>query len=190
MMVPFVLFVAAVAAVLAAVNVPGWSDLLLLAVPCAIASLFLLARLIWHLLEVRPKDAPQNWIVVDGSNVLHWQDNLPQIAVVCDVVQHLVALGFSPLVVFDATAGRKIAGQYKHDLALSRLLGLPEARVMVVEKRTSADPVLLSCARGLGARIVTNDRYRDWAEVYPEVRGAGHLIRGGYRDGAVWLDVR
>lgn len=189
MMIPFLLFVAAVAGIVAAVKLPGWSDLLLLAVPCALASLFLLARVVWRLLEVRPNAQAENWIVVDGSNVLHWQDNQPEIAVVRAVVQHLVALGFSPLVVFDATAGYKISGKYEHDFALSRLLGLPEARVMVVERGTPADPVLLSCARGLGARIVTNDRYRDWACAHPEVREAGHLIRGGVRDGVVWVDV-
>ena len=36
---------------------------------------------------------------------------------------------------------------------------------------------------------VTNDRFRDWADVHPEVREPGHLIRGGYRDGVLWLDA-
>lgn len=189
MMVPFLLFAAAVAGILAGVFVPGWSDVLLLAVPCALASLALLARVAWQLLEVRPKRVAENWILVDGSNVLHWQDNQPKIAVVRGLVQQLGALGFSPLVVFDATAGYKITGQYKHDFALSRLLGLPEAQVMVVERGTPADPVVIACARGLGARIVTNDRYKEWAETYPEVQTAGHLIRGGVRDGAIWLTM-
>jgi len=36
---------------------------------------------------------------------------------------------------------------------------------------------------------VTNDRYRDWAEAHPEIKEPGHLIKGGYRDGKVWLDL-
>ncbi|MCU0912684.1 MAG: hypothetical protein MUE98_15560, partial [Rhodobacteraceae bacterium] len=41
----------------------------------------------------------------------------------------------------------------------------------------------------LGAQIVTNDRFRDWVERFPEVRQPGHLVRGNYRDGALWLDL-
>jgi hypothetical protein len=36
---------------------------------------------------------------------------------------------------------------------------------------------------------VTRDRFRDWAEAYPEVKETGFMIRGGYRDsGELWLD--
>ena len=40
----------------------------------------------------------------------------------------------------------------------------------------------------MDAPIVTNDRYRDWAGEYPEIAEPGRLIRGGYRDGVLWLD--
>ena len=133
--------------------------------------------------------AAPKWIVVDGSNVMHWKDGRPQIDTLREVLDRLKALGFSPGVVFDANAGYKIAGRYKHDCAFGKLLGLPESRVMVVAKGTQADLMALAAARDLGARIVTNDRFRDWAESYPEVRNQGHLIRGGYRDGVLWLEV-
>ena len=92
--------------------------------------------------------------------------------------------------VFDANAGYKITGRYQHDGALGRLLGLPEDRVMVVAKGTQADPTVLTAARDLGARGVSNDRYRDWAETFPEVLDPGHVVRGGYRGGKLWLDLR
>jgi hypothetical protein len=41
--------------------------------------------------------------------------------------------------------------------------------------------------RELGACIISNDRFRDWADTYPEVAKQGHVIAGGYRDGQVWL---
>lgn len=41
----------------------------------------------------------------------------------------------------------------------------------------------------MGARIVTNDRYRDWAEAHPEIATPGHLIRGGWREGKLWLAI-
>jgi hypothetical protein len=38
-----------------------------------------------------------------------------------------------------------------------------------------------------GRRIVTNDRFRDWAEAHPEILEPGFLIWSGMRDGKVWL---
>lgn len=135
------------------------------------------------------KPPPPKYVVVDGSNVMHWKDNLPQIEVVRAVVDKLTAAGFAPGVVFDANAGYKLMGKYRHDYALGKMLGLPRDRVMVVDKGTPADPVILASARALGARIVSNDRFRDWKETHPEVALPGHVIAGGVRDGQVWLDM-
>jgi Zc3h12a-like Ribonuclease NYN domain len=129
----------------------------------------------------------ESWILVDGSNVMHWQDNLPQLAPVRAVVDELRDRGYVPGVVFDANAGWKLQGRYMHDGDFARLLGLKRRQVLVVEKGTPADPFLLQTARKFGARIVTNDRYRDWAEKHPEVLKPGFLIRGGMRDGKAWL---
>ncbi|MDG3041091.1 NYN domain-containing protein [Roseicyclus marinus] len=198
MLVPFLLFLVSLGGVLAAFLLPGWSDLILLAGPAALASLWLLARAAfagkpaqsgsttrrrWHTIA-RP-----SWIVVDGSNVMHWQDETPRIEPLRDVLGHLDRLGFTAGVVFDANAGYLLAGKYQHDEAFGRLLGLPDDRIMVVPKGTPADPVILTSARDLGARVVTNDRYRDWADDYPEIARPGFLIRGGYRGGKLWLDL-
>ncbi len=197
MIAPLLLFLASLVGV-AGAFAPGWSDLMLLALPCAIASLFLLLRQGWT-----PRRAtiswpdrvptfatkPPNWIVVDGSNVLHWHDGAPQIETVRAVVTLLKQRGFTPGVVFDANAGYKIVGSYQHDHALGRMLGLPEDRVMVVPKGTSADPTILAAARDLNAPIVSNDRFRDWTDRHPEVNEPGRVIRGGIRDGQLWLDT-
>jgi|GEM_PF-1499218 len=53
-----------------------------------------------------------------------------------------------------------------------------------------SDLALLPAARNLGARVVSNDRFRDRAETYPEVLEPGHVLRGGYREGTLWLDLR
>ena len=133
--------------------------------------------------------APKKWIVVDGSNVMHWKGQAPQISTVKAVVESLQALGFGVGVVFDANVGYKIGDRYLDDREMARKLGLPEARVLVVPKGTPADPYLLNAARDLGARVITRDRFRDWAEAHPEVKEPGFLIRGGYRDsGELWLD--
>lgn len=185
MIVPLILLLVGCAGLLAALIQPGLSDLLMLALPWVLASLFLLVQAYFR---DRARGA-RKWIVVDGSNVMHWKDGTPHFATVREVVERLQSLGHTPFVVFDANAGYKIADSYKHDFAFGRLLALPADRVMVVPKGTPADPTILAAARNLGAKIVSNDRYRDWADTYPEVQQPGHLIRGGYRLDQLWLDL-
>jgi Zc3h12a-like Ribonuclease NYN domain len=128
-----------------------------------------------------------NWIVVDGSNVMHWQGNTPRLETVLQVVKDLQARGFDPGVVFDANAGWKLFGKYLNEAEFGRRLGLPKDQVLVVPKGTQADPYILFTARKFNARIVTNDRYRDWADAHPEVAQPGFLIRGEIQGDAVRL---
>lgn len=176
------IFFSSLAACLAALTAPVPDDLLLLAGPSAVASLVLILRAFWK----RQRGSP-NWIVVDGSNVMHWKDDVPSIETVREVVHELTARGFVPGVVFDANAGYKLDGRYLNPRALARLLGLPADRVHVVPKGEPADPFILRAASGLGARVVTNDRYRDWAGAHPEVREPGFLVRGRYEGGRLAL---
>lgn len=128
-------------------------------------------------------------LLIDGSNVMHWCDGTPSLTPLQEVLRVVAAAGFRPGVIFDANAGYKLGGGYRDDAAMARLLRLPEAQVLVVPKGEPADRTLLAAARDMGARIVTNDRYRDWAESHPEIATPGQLIRGGWREGAVWLDM-
>jgi hypothetical protein len=213
MVVPLLLCLGAGIGLAVAVLLPGWLDLVLLFGPMLLAASWLLlrgtgsqsakARLRAERAlkgQIEPhsgpprrglfrRKPPPQYVVVDGSNVMHWKDNQPQIEVVRAVVDKLTAAGFAPGVVFDANAGYKLMGKYRHDYALGKMLGLPRDRVMVVDKGTPADPVILASARALGARIVSNDRFRDWRETHPEVSLPGHVIAGGVRDGQVWLDM-
>lgn len=188
MLVPFFLLLISLIGVLAALTQPGFLDLILVAGPSALASLFLLLRAFFHGKGKRRLSA-QNYLVIDGSNAMHWKGGTPQIDTLRDVVAQVAALGYTPGVVFDANAGHLVTGRYQHNRAMGKLLGLPEDRIMVVDKGAPADPTILEAARFLGARIVTNDRYRDWADAHPEVNEPGYLIRGGYRDGKLWLGV-
>jgi hypothetical protein len=187
MIVRLLLLALSLGGVAVALGVPGWGDLILLAGPAAVAALVLL---LWRARR-RAATPPlrRKWVVVDGSNVMHWKDNTAQIATISEVLDHLERLGFSAGIVFDANAGYKLSDRYQDDGVLARILKLPEDRVLVVPKGQPADPVILAAARDLAGRIVTNDRYRDWEATHPEVGTPGHLIRGGYRDGRLWLDV-
>ena len=185
MIIPALLFLLSLAGVCVAFFLPGWSDLGLVALPSAIASAILLLRAAF----AKPSQNPQKWIVMDGSNVMYWNGETPKIQSVKDVVQKLRELGFTVGVMFDANAGYLLEHQYIHDQRMGRMLGLPTDQIMVVPKGTPADPYILQAARDLGARIVTNDRFRDWAQDYPEVADPGHLIKGGYRSGKLWLEL-
>jgi Zc3h12a-like Ribonuclease NYN domain len=186
MIVPFVLLLISLGGVAAALFIPGWGDLILLSGPCTLAALVLVIRPLRH--RATPQ-RPKAWVVLDGSNVMHWKDGAADLGTIIDVLRRLETLGFTPGIVFDANAGYKLSDRYLDDGVLAKQLRMPEDRVLVVPKGQPADPVILAAARDLGGRIVTNDRYRDWEEAHPEVRSPGHLIRGGYRDGQLWLDV-
>ncbi len=182
MRVPFLLFFASSLALAASLSQPDLIDFSLVAAASVVASLWLLFRA-WRARKPRRKR-----VIVDGSNVLHWKDGTPQIETLCEVLARLKADRLDPIVMFDANAGYLIAGRYQHDHAMACKLGLPTKSVLVVSKGSVADETILAAARDLKARVVSNDRYRDWADRHPEVLTPGHLIRGGYRDGALWLD--
>lgn len=184
MMAPLVLFLLSLGGILAALILPGASDWLLLAVPSAVASLILWLRALGRQVA---DELP--WVILDGSNVMHWRDNTPQIETLREVIVALERAGFAPGVVFDANAGYKLVGQYLREGDLAAVLGLPSSRVTVMPKGEPADPAILRAARDHGLRIVSNDRYRDWAESFPDAAKPGMMIRGGYRDGQLWLEL-
>jgi hypothetical protein len=127
------------------------------------------------------------WIVVDGSNVMYWDRETPSLETVREVLRAVEAEGFVPLVWFDANAGHLVAGQYLRPEKLARKLGLRQGQVLVAPKGTPADPLLLEEAARLGVRVVTNDRFRDWAEDHPMVRDPERFVRGRVRDGVARL---
>lgn len=181
MKTPYVVLIVSSIALTGTLLIPGFSEFLLVTGPAFLASLVLALRA----LTKRTK----RWVILDGSNVMYWRDETPQIETLQEVILELRTAGYTPGVVFDANAGYLLSGKYQHDGALAKSLGLPEERVMVVPKGSPADPAILTAALDLGARVVTNDRYRDWAEQHPEVNEPGHLIQGGYKAGKLWLNA-
>lgn len=140
--------------------------------------------LIRALLRRRPA-----WIVIDGSNVLYWQDEDPSLQSVRIVLDVLTAAGLRPVVWFDANVGYLVSDRYLGPRPLARALGLSPRQVQVAPKGTPADPLLIEGAGTLKARIVTNDRFRDWREHYPMLRNPDVLVRGRIRDGELQLDL-
>ncbi|WP_298258769.1 hypothetical protein [uncultured Litoreibacter sp.] len=127
-------------------------------------------------------------ILIDGSNLLYWEGPPPTLDPVLAAVQLLEARGLEPYVMFDASVGHRIGRRYLDADALAPMIGLPASRVGVADKQVQADGVLLQAARDRGAKVITNDLFRDWAKRFPEVRSKGHLVHGGYHKGKLWLD--
>ena len=157
---------------------------LAVSVLAAIAALYLLVRGVLG----RSGGGGKTAVVIDGSNVMHWNGEGARLAPLREVIAALQAKGFEPGIIFDANAGYKLADRYLDDGDFAKLLKLRADRVLVVPKGEPADPTILASAREMGAKIVTDDRFRDWAGDFPEVTEPGHLVRGGYRDGVLWLD--
>ncbi len=184
MFTPLVLLIGSFVFTIAASMFPNLQDFMLLGVPCVIASAVLLLRALR-----RSKQDRKKFIIVDGSNVMHWKTGAPDIRAVREVVDELRLRGYAPGVVFDANAGYLLAGRYQHDKVFGRQLDLPVDQVMVVPKGNPADPYILQSARDYGGQIVSRDQFRDWVEAHPEINEPGHLMKGGYRNGKLWLDI-
>lgn len=135
----------------------------------------------------RKADAGGHDVVVDGSNVMHWNAEIPRLGTLKEVIASLQAQGYRPGIIFDANAGYKLCDRYLDDQDFAKLLKLPADRVLVVPKGEPADPTILAVARALKAKVVTNDRFRDWADDFPEVATPGHLVQGQYRGGKLCL---
>lgn len=126
---------------------------------------------------------------MDGSNVMYWRDNLPDLVTLRAVLRLLADMGYRPEVTFDANAGYLVAGGFRNSASFADLLGLPRHRVHVVHKGTVADTHILQAARRMKAPIISNDRYREWEADHPEIREPGRLIRGGWANGQPWVDI-
>lgn len=180
------IFIFSISAVFASFLTPALSNFFMLAAPVAIASM-IIALSNEHLRRIQ--QLRDNRVVIDGSNVMHWHKGKPKIETVRQVVRELRNQGFSPGVVFDANAGHVLTGEYRDENYFRRVLGLERDCIMVVEKGTPADPVILQAAQKCQGRVVSNDRFRDWVKDHPELEEDGYVIRGGFRSGKLWLGL-
>lgn len=126
-------------------------------------------------------------VVFDGSNIMYWNNEMPDLRTVRSAVEVARAKGYAPIVWFDANVGYLVSNGYLGPVRLARVLGLPAKHVMVSPSGTPADPLILRMAQRRKALIVTNDRYRDWQEAFPILRQGNVLVRGYWARGRVQL---
>ncbi|NVK14547.1 MAG: hypothetical protein HWE35_10230 [Rhodobacteraceae bacterium] len=127
--------------------------------------------------------------IIDGSNLLYWKDNALSLDPVRDAIHMLKASGYTPCVIFDANAGYLVEDRYVDGPGFARRLGLSRRQAHVVPKGRPADPFILGLARDSSGIVVSRDRFRDWAEDFPAETGPDRVVRGGYRDGRLQLNL-
>jgi hypothetical protein len=121
--------------------------------------------------------------LVDGSNVAYsTEGGKPAVANLLAMQQKLAEDGFEPIILVDAALRHSIDDS-------SRFEQLVDAgAVRQAPAGTDADYFILSFARELDAAIVSNDRFRDRIQQFPEVHD--RIIRYMILNGEVVLERR
>jgi predicted nucleic acid-binding protein len=121
--------------------------------------------------------------VVDGSNVAHGEEGAgAKLANIRAVCAKLEEEGLRPLVLADARLRHSIDDFDAFEAMVD------EGKIRQAPAGTDADYFILSFARELGARVVSNDRFRDRASAFPEVMD--RVIRFMIVDGEVVFERR
>jgi len=103
--------------------------------------------------------------LIDASNVAHSSEgDSARLANIIAVRDKLVEEGFEPIIVADAALRHQIDDR----AAYERLVD--DGTVRQAPAGTDADYFILSFARELDASIVSNDRFRDRVQQFPEAR--------------------
>lgn len=125
----------------------------------------------------------QKVAIVDGSNVAHSTEGesarLENITLVCD---RLREDGFEPVVVADAALRHQIDQPKEYEELVEN------GTIKQAPAGTDADYFILSFARELDAAVVSNDRYRDRMDAFPEARD--RVIRFMIVNGEVVFEKR
>lgn len=122
-------------------------------------------------------------VLVDGSNVAHaTEGGEARLENITLVMEKLREEGYEPRIVADAALRHQIDDRDAYE----RLID--DGIVHQAPAGTDADYFILSFARDMDARILTNDRFRDRAREFAKERD--RIIRFMIVDGAVVLELR
>lgn len=104
-------------------------------------------------------------VIVDGSNVAHsTEGDRARLENILIVSAKLTEEGYEPVVVVDAALRHQI------DDATGYEQMVEDGRIRQAPAGTDADYFILSFARELDAAVVSNDRYRNRLDAFPEAR--------------------
>lgn len=106
-----------------------------------------------------------NIVLIDASNVAHsTEGDRPRLANILAVRDKVAEEGQQPIIVADAALRHQIDRQADYE----RLID--DGVVRQAPAGTDADWFILSFARELDARIVSNDRFRDRQKQFPDAQ--------------------
>ena len=103
-------------------------------------------------------------VIIDGANVAYEEKSAggrPKLSNLLKVRRELEERGFEAIILVDASLKYDIDDQTQ----LESLIASQQVRQ--VPAGTDADFFIIQLAEQLDARIVTNDRYKDYAERFP-----------------------
>ena len=126
---------------------------------------------------------PSPRVLVDASNVAHsTEGGEARLRNIRLVEEKLREEGLEPIIVADAALRHQIDDKAAYEKLID------EGKVHQAPAGTDADYFILSFAREMDARILTNDRFRDRAKDFPRERS--RVIRYMIVDGEVVLEQR
>jgi hypothetical protein len=109
--------------------------------------------------------AENRTVIVDGSNVAHSSEGEKALLQNIRVVREkLIEEGYEPIVLADAALRHQIDDEHGFEALVE------EGTIRQAPAGTDADYFILSFARELDANIVSNDRFKDRVEAFPEVK--------------------
>ena len=112
-----------------------------------------------------PRQERSGKVLVDGSNVAHSSEGeKARLRNIELVVARLEEEGLEPIVVSDAALRHQIDDTQKYEALIDG------GEIRQAPAGTDADWFILSFARELDAYIVSNDRFRDRQEAFPDAR--------------------
>lgn len=131
-------------------------------------------------------------VVIDGSNVLYWGGEEPDINTLKSVIDTVHRQGYEPIIWFDANVGYKISDRYLGPNELAHILRLTPRQIYVTEKGTQADPYILEMAAQLSTTVISKDQYRDFEATHPWIREPGRRLGGHMKaaDFGIYLPPR
>ena len=108
--------------------------------------------------------------IIDGSNVAHsTEGDVVRLENIRLVAAKLVEEGYEPVIVADAALRHQIDDKAAFEQMVD------DGRIRQAPAGTDADYFILSFARELDAAVVSNDRFKDRLEAFPEARD--HVVR-------------
>ena len=113
-------------------------------------------------------------IVVDGPNVA-WmakKEGKPNIDNIEIVRRELEEEGYAPVIIVDASLRHNVPDSDKERLER----WIEEEKVIQAPAQVRADDAILKFANDRGLKVVSNDTFRDYEEVYPWVKDKSKRI--------------